>query len=162
METNAILQQATELVSPWAKETKTPEPNRLDVSIAPGDLLSAVSALNQAHWGFLSAITGLDLTPAPPANKATEPPAPGDLEVLYHFCQGQAVATLRVRLPRQDPTLPSVCGIIPYVSLSERELGEMFGITLTGVEYPPHMFLSEDWPAGVYPLRKDFQTHANN
>ncbi len=157
MDTNAILQKADELLTPYAKETKTPEPNRHDVIIAREDLLAAVKTLTDARFGFLSAITGLDLTPTPSPGKGGEPAATGDLEVLYHFCQGAAVVTLRVRVPRAGAELPSVCGLVPYVSLFERELSEMFGITITNAQYPEHLFLAEDWPVGVYPLRKDAQ-----
>ncbi len=146
MNTEIALQQARELLVAWAKETKTPEPNRLDVSIAISDLLFAVHALTGAHWGYLSAITGLD----PGA-------VTGELEVLYHFCQGAAVLTLRLRIPRAEGQVPSVCGIIPAASFFERELSEMFGVTITGAAYPEHLFLPEDWPPGIYPLRKDFQ-----
>ncbi len=156
-DTTSILQTASTLLAPYAKETKTPEPNRHDVIIGRQDLLAAVKTLAEARFGFLSAITGLDLTPVPAPKKEGEPAASGELEVLYHFCQGAAVVTLRVRVPRAGAELPSVCGLVPYVSLFERELSEMFGITITNAEYPEHLFLSEDWPAGVYPLRKDAQ-----
>jgi ech hydrogenase subunit E len=38
----------------------------------------------------------------------------------------------------------------------EREVGEMFGVQVVGL--PPHsrLFLADDWPEGVSPLRKDF------
>ena len=146
METNERLQKASDLLASWAKETNTPEPNRLDVMIAPGDLLPSVQALLEGPWGFLSAITGLDLGAAA-----------GELEVLYHFCAGRAVVTLRVRLPRAGASIQSVCGLIPAASLLERELAEMFGITMASADYPAHFFLPEDWPAGAYPLRKDWQ-----
>jgi Ni,Fe-hydrogenase III component G len=32
----------------------------------------------------------------------------------------------------------------------------MFGITVTGLRNPERLYLPEDWPVEVYPLRKDF------
>jgi Ni,Fe-hydrogenase III component G len=31
----------------------------------------------------------------------------------------------------------------------------MFGVTVVGLRNVEHLYLPDDWPAGVYPLRKD-------
>jgi Ni,Fe-hydrogenase III component G len=147
-ETERRLADAGERIGQWCQTRTTPEPNRLDCVVAPGDLPDAVRALHQAPWGYLSAITGLD-----------HGPAAGAIEVLYHFCSGAAVVTLRVRLPRDGASVPSVCGVIPSASFFERELGEMLGLTVAGTPNPDRLFLPDDWPEGTYPLRKDFQAH---
>ena len=33
---------------------------------------------------------------------------------------------------------------------------EMFGVTVVDTPNPDRLFLPDEWPAGVYPLRKDF------
>jgi len=147
MSTEIYLQRAGEILAPFAKGTNQPEANRLDVQIEPADLPKAVSALTAASWGFLSAITGMDL--GPEAN---------ELEALYHFCEGAAVATLRVHLPRVDcPDIPSISDQIPVASFFERELGEMLGVNVVGTPDPSRLFLPDDWPAGIYPLRQGFK-----
>lgn len=170
MDTETALQTAESLLTPWAKQMARPEPHRLDVEITVTDLLRAVRTLTDARWGYLSAITGLDYPGAP-----VEPPeesqkrfkeaagvrlAAGEIEVLYHFCAGAAVATLRVRLPRDTPSVPSICAIIPSAGFFERELSEMLGVTVVGIPDPSHLFLPDDWPDGVYPLRKEFTVQA--
>lgn len=150
MDTAMILTAGQDLVAAWAGSPVTPELNRLDLNVTPGELLAAVRALVESHWGYLSAITGLDLG----AEVA-------QLEVLYHFCSGPAVLTLRVRLPYDEPRLPSVCGLLPAASLYERELAEMFGVTVVGTPNLSRLFLPDDWPDGVYPLRKSFQPREN-
>ena len=147
MKTEEALQKAQETLTflEIVQGSYNPEPNRLDVNINPGDLQKATEALLQAHWGHLSAITGLDL--------GVEADA---LEALYHFCEGAAVTTLRVRLPRHGSEITSVSKLIPAAGFFERELAEMFGITVTGMPDSSHLFLPEDWPDGVYPLLKDF------
>jgi len=144
MNTEAALERATAIVAAWGPAADHPEPARVDVAVARDDLLAAVGALRTASWGYLSAITGLDL------------PSRGELEVLYHFCEGAAIVTLRVRLPKGDAAIPSICGVIPSASFFERELGEMFGVTVVGTPDAARLFLPDDWPEGVYPLRKDF------
>ena len=64
---------------------------------------------------------------------------------------------LRVGLGRDRPVIPTICNIIPSASFFERELSEMFGITVEGTPNPARLFLPDEWPAGVYPLRKDYQ-----
>jgi hypothetical protein len=50
----------------------------------------------------------------------------GALEALYHFCEGAAVSTLRVQLPREGcPEIASVSEQIPVASFFERELGKL-------------------------------------
>jgi Ni,Fe-hydrogenase III component G len=137
------LAAAAELLQPWTQSSKSPEPDRLDITMAAADLRPAVHALIERRWGYLSAITGLD-----------PGPATGELEVLYHFCAGRAIVTLRVRAPRDGATVPSVCEEIPSATFFERELGEMFGIIVAGTPDDSRLFLPDDWPAGVYPLRK--------
>jgi NADH:ubiquinone oxidoreductase subunit C len=136
---------ARELLGTWASESETPEPNRLDVRIAVTDLVALASRLQAAHWGYLSAITGLDCGARD-----------GDLEVLYHFCRGEAILTLRVRTTRVSASVPSLCATWPAANFFERELSEMFGITVTDTPNADRLLLPDDWPAGVYPLRKDY------
>jgi Ni,Fe-hydrogenase III component G len=46
--------------------------------------------------------------------------------------------------------------VIPGAESFERELHEMFGIEITGLHTPDRLYLPDDWPDGVYPMRKDF------
>ena len=149
MDRDSALQIAGARLTRWAQDVKEPEPNRLDTSIETSDLVAATAALTEARWGYLTAITGLDL--------GVEA---GAIEVLYHFCAGAAVVTLRVRTPRAAPSVPSICSIIPSAVLFERELSEMFGVMVAGIPNSDRLYLPDDWPAGVYPLRKDFDTKA--
>lgn len=143
--TESLLAQAVQLVGDKAVSQSAPEPNRIDLIVEPARLLDCVAPLASAHWGYLSAITGLD--------HGVES---GQLEVLYHFCNRAAVVTLRVPLPRQNPVVPSVCGLIPAATLFEREVMEMFGVVCEGTPDSRRLFLPDDWPDGTYPLRKDF------
>lgn len=155
METETALQTVEKLLKEYAIEVKQPEQNRLDFYIAVEKLLESVETLKANHWGYLSFITGLDNPPPPVAEGETS--VEGSLEVLYHFAQGAAIATLRINLPYSKAEVPSVCGLIPSVTLYERELMEMFGINVVGTPDPRRLLLPDDWPEGVYPLRKSFQ-----
>lgn len=164
------LQKAAELVAPWQEAARTPEAGRLDVVIHRKHLLAAVGALVKARWGYLSAITGLDRPGLQGAgsdekkwNQTVQPgeaggaaEAAGALEVLYHFCKGAAVLTLRVSVPYAQAEVPSICPLIPAATLYERELIEMFGVAVAGTPNTDRLLLPDDWPADIYPLRKAF------
>ncbi len=148
MNTGEILELAAGVAQSWdwATEVSRPGPKRLDVQVRQiRELVAIVVGLRVKRLGYLAAITGLDLGPEA-----------GEMEVLYHFCPGDAVVTLRVRSPRQEPVLPSLSGIIPSAEVFERELQEMFGVRLEGLHTTEHLYLPDDWPDGVYPMRKDF------
>ncbi|MCC6146862.1 MAG: NADH-quinone oxidoreductase subunit C [Anaerolineaceae bacterium] len=152
MDTDTALQNARQLLEGFASEIQQPELNRLDFVIPVESLLKVVEVLKSNHWGYLSFITGLDC----PAAEGAEA-AGGKLEVLYHFAESAAVVTLRIRLPYDRAEVPSLCTLIPSVSIYERELMEMFGIQVIGTPDPRRLLLPDDWPDGVYPLRKSYQ-----
>jgi NADH-quinone oxidoreductase subunit D len=93
----------------------------------------------------LAAITGLDL--GPEANR---------IEVLYHFCEGPVIATLRVHLPRRGGIVPSLYADYPAASFFERELFEMYGVVVNGTPDTSRLFIPDDFPDGVYPMLKDY------
>jgi len=147
MNTKQNLEKAEWLLTSWNKETAYPESNRLDVLVTADDLRSAVSTLHEAQWGYLSAITGLDLGVDA-----------GQLEALYHFCNGPAITTLKVHLPRVgEASLPTIEDIIPSATFFERELSETVGFQITGAKSMDRLFIPDDWPEGVYPMRTDFK-----
>lgn len=92
---------------------------------------------------ILCAITGLDN---------------GDcLGAIYHIAREDGtVLSLKVDVPREHPLLQSVTPIFPAAMAYEKEIVDLFGIQIeglpTGTRYP----LADDWPAGQYPLRKDW------
>lgn len=152
MPTDAVLDQFEAILAPHALSFSRPEANRSDALVSPEQFHAAVEALVSAKWGYLAAITGLDL-PAGPAN-----PAGGAVAGLYQFCEGAAVGTVRVEVPYSAARLPTICDLIPSATLYEREFGEMFGVELEGTPDNSRLLLADDWPEGVYPLRKSFTT----
>jgi Ni,Fe-hydrogenase III component G len=146
MNADSSLELGARLVEEWTLRSERPDPDRLDVFLRrPEDLLPAVAALRVKRLGYLAAITGLDHGPQ------------DGLEVLYHFPAGAAVITLRLPVAPLDPRVPSLCDLIPSAAPHERELAEMFGITVEGIPNPKRLYISDDWPEKEYPLRKAWQ-----
>lgn len=150
MDTTQALETAEQYLRPLSTEVKIPEANRADYYMPAENLHAAVKALVDARWGYLSAITGLDV----PAAEGSE--TEGGVDVLYHFCEGAAIATLRLHVPYSNAVVPTVCDLLPAATLYERELIEMLGVQVSDTPNTDHLILPEEWPAGVYPLRKSF------
>lgn len=171
MDTENTLNRVEEILKPWTRWSRRVQPEVVEISISRHNLLACVKALQENQWGYLSAITGLHIPGVSQTasvekqwsrletdNMHSAAPAIGDsFLVLYHFCEGAAVLNLRVHPPSlKDPVVPSICGLISYATLYERELQEMLGIEVKGTPNPGRFVMPDDWPEGVYPLRKDF------
>jgi NADH-quinone oxidoreductase subunit C len=61
---------------------------------------------------------------------------------------------LRVQVPADDPTLPSLFDVYPGTEAMEREVYDMFGIVFTGHPDLTRILMPDDWEG--HPLRKDF------
>lgn len=115
----------------------------LDVTVPPERVTDAARLLDEAAF-MLEAITGLDWI------------AEQQLEVVYDYTSltTGARVTVRARLPRATPQLPSIAGIHPGANWHERETHDFFGIVFTGHPGLTPLLLPED--ATFHPLLKDF------
>ena len=147
MDTQTALLTARLIVEDLSYKVENPEPNRLDFYLKEEkDLIVATAGLRVKRLGYLAAITGLD-----PGSEEEM------LEVLYHFCHGYAVITLRIRISKEHPKIQTLTAIIPGAEPFERELSEMYGIEIMGLRNPEHLYLPDDWPGETFPLRKEFK-----
>lgn len=148
MDTETILKNAQDLLTPLAEKFTTPEPGRVDAYLPAERIVDGVKIMVGLGEWRLSAMTGLDI----PETETSD----GAIEVLYQFCQGPAVMTLRIQKPYGLLDFPSICPVIPSSTLYEREVMEMFGVNFEGTPSSARLLLPDDWPHAVYPLRKSF------
>ncbi len=76
-------------------------------------------------------------------------------EVVYHLLSldhGHRVC-LKVGVPEEDPTLPSLTSLWPTANYQEREAYDLFGIIFSGHPALKRILLPDDWEG--HPLRKD-------
>jgi NADH-quinone oxidoreductase subunit C len=66
---------------------------------------------------------------------------------------GRERLRLRVQVPADDPTCPSLFDVHPGTEALEREVFDMFGIEFTGHPDLTRILMPEDWDG--FPLRKD-------
>jgi Ni,Fe-hydrogenase III component G len=80
-----------------------------------------------------------------------------DAFLCNYVFTGPKVIVLQVRIDREKPSVPSLAMIIPGAIVYERELKDLFGILPAGNPDLRRQAVPEDWPADVYPMRKDVQ-----
>ena len=93
---------------------------------------------------YLSFVTGVDF------------PEQGQMEVVYHLFSmaPRHELLLKVRVPRDDPRVPTVTPIWGGANWHEREAYDLLGIIFEGHPNLRRIMMTEDW-AG-HPLRKDY------
>lgn len=90
---------------------------------------------------------------------ATGVDTPTAIEVMYHWALDAlgCVVTLRTRLDRDAPEIESIATLCPAAEWIEREMWELLGIQFRNHPDLRHLLLSDDWPEGQYPLRRDYR-----
>jgi NADH-quinone oxidoreductase subunit C len=78
------------------------------------------------------------------------------IEVVYHLFsyRHRHGCVLKVRLPRETPSVPTVEEIWRSANWMEREIFDLVGVTFEGHSDLRRILMPEDWPG--HPLRKDF------
>jgi Ni,Fe-hydrogenase III large subunit/Ni,Fe-hydrogenase III component G len=63
---------------------------------------------------------------------------------------------LRAQTSADNPTVASITPTVPAAAWAEREFQDLLGIKADGHPDPRRLALADDWPEGMYPLRRDF------
>ena len=81
---------------------------------------------------------------------------PPRMEVVYHLLsyRHDHTFTLKVHLPRENPSVATVEGVWGVANWHEREAWDMFGIAFVGHSDLRRILLPDDWVG--HPLRKDW------
>ena len=103
-----------------------------------------VAADPEFAMDYLSFVTGVDY------------PQEQRLDVVYHLFsfRHRHELLLKVRVPRDDPRVPSVTGIWQGADWHEREAYDLLGITFEGHPNLRRIMMTDDWVG--HPLRKDY------
>jgi len=81
------------------------------------------------------------------------------LEILYHFADdltGYVISVRTILKDKFDPHIDTITSVTRSAWWIEREIRELFGIEFDGNSDLRGLLLPDDWPKGVYPLRKNF------
>ncbi|GAX35246.1 NAD(P)H-quinone oxidoreductase subunit J [Nodularia sp. NIES-3585] len=142
-------------ISQWLTENgfdhESLEPDKLGIEIikVEADFLLPISTALYAYgFNYLQFQSGIDLGPGE------------DLVSVYHLIKvgDDAVKPEEIRvkvfLPRENPSVPSVYWIWKTADWQERETYDMFGIVYEGHPNLKRILMPEDWVG--WPLRKDY------
>lgn len=116
---------------------------------------AVMEALLGEGFGFCSDLCGIDYL-THPGRILPDGVEPERFEVvvnLLSFEQRRRVR-IRVQIPEDDPTLPSMFALWPGTEAMEREVWDMFGIAFSGHPDLTRILMPEDWEG--HPLRKDY------
>ena len=117
---------------------------RLYIDVPPENTLGANRITFEELGGRLATASGMDTRDR--------------IEVLYHYCFDvqDIIVTLRTWGEKPDPEVDSIAQICPGANFIEREMFDLLGIKFRGHPDPRRLILADDWPEGVYPLRRDY------
>ena len=79
-------------------------------------------------------------------------------EVLYHYSYDQTGCVITIKAfirDREQPKIQSIAPFLPGAEWIEREIHDLLGIEFPGHPDMRRLILADDWPEGVYPLRKN-------
>ncbi len=81
---------------------------------------------------------------------------PKAIEIIYHFSfdKGSLIISLRTTIAKPDLAIESITQIIKGAEWIEREIWELLGVNFKNHPNLKRLLMAEDWPEGVYPLRR--------
>ncbi len=138
---------AEPLVSKFPDLTPKAVHGWLEIRIAREKLLDVARFLREEpslQFDYLSSISAVDYQS-------------DGFEVVYHLLNLRKPThrlVLKVRVPREDPLVPTVTEIWPTANWHEREAWDLMGIRFTGHPDLRRILMREDWEG--HPLRKDY------
>jgi NADH-quinone oxidoreductase subunit C len=133
-------------VSDIGLEAKLDAPVDPTIKVSPNHILEVAKLLrddDDMQFDYLSCLSGVDLK--------------GKLAVVYQLFSmvKRHKITIRVEVPTENPSVPSVESIWRTANWHEREAFDLFGITFAGHPDLRRILLPYDWDG--HPLRKDYQ-----
>ena len=122
------------------------EDKRISLLVKKEKFYQILSQLKDTGFNHLSDVTAVDYIDE------------REFELIYHLWSHREKirAIVKVRIPRESPTVKSVVALWTGAQMHEREDHELFGINFEGNPNLSPLFL-EDWEE-IPPFRKDFDT----
>ncbi len=78
------------------------------------------------------------------------------IEILYHMADDKNGVRISVRTLAEKPfpEMPTATSFMQGAEWIEREIHELLGVNFIGHPNLKRLLLPDDWPDGIYPLRK--------
>ena len=120
------------------------------IHVTPENLYGVAQFLRDDEdlkFDYLSHITGVDYL-----DLEREP----RFEAVYelHSLEKNHSIRIRVGIPEENPSVPTVINLWPSATFPERELFDMFGLNIEGHPDLRRLLMPDDWEG--HPLRRDY------
>ena len=79
-------------------------------------------------------------------------------EIVYHYSYDETGCVVNLKAfirDRENPKIESIAPFLPGAQWIEREMHDLLGIEFKNHPDMRRLILADDWPEGVYPLRKE-------
>jgi NADH-quinone oxidoreductase subunit C len=121
------------------------EHERAVIDARPKHVVEVLQTLHGKGYSFLASLHGVDYYPEEPR-----------LGVIYELLDMKEVdrITVRVRVPVDAPSVPTVIELFPGANHPEREVYDMFGVIFDGHPDLRRILMPEDYEG--FPQRRDF------
>ena len=119
--------------------------DRAVLLIDPAQVPAVVGALMEKGYTFVTSVHGVDYYPEEPR-----------LGVLYEMLDMRSVdrISVKVRVPVEDPRVPTIVDLFPGADWDEREVYDMFGVVFEGHPDLRRILMPEDFEG--HPQRRDY------
>lgn len=124
---------------------RSPRPKRIFLEIELAHFKELFDyAITRAGFRSLCAITGLDEGQT--------------MGCIYHLsARDGSTLNIKIIFSKDNPAIETITDIFPSAEVYERELVDLFGIQVQGLGEGNRYPLTDDWPKGEFPLRKDWK-----
>ena len=128
------------------------------IQIEKGKLgTAAITAENGLHYDVFKAISEVDEKTG--VTSITGLDFGATLGVYYHIHTSKDFFTIKAHVPRDNPKIKSIIDLHQGAQFHEFEVTDLLGVVFEGDPLPGHFVLSENWPKGIFPLRKDVKAN---
>ena len=117
----------------------------LTLTVAPGDIVAALKALQDAGYNAFEDMTAVDWFPSEPR-----------FQLSYHIVSHKFKERVRLRamVSGADAAVDSATSVWPGANYYEREVFDLFGVRFEGHPNLRRILMPDDWKG--HPLRKDY------
>jgi len=127
-------------------EVRQPQPHSIYAKVAAVAIVPAADCIANQLGGRFLITAGTD-----------QRPMTGDycISHIFSFDKEKLFFTLQSHVPPGREEIDAITRVVPGAAWAEREMRDMIGISPRNHPDPRRLVLADDWPEGLYPLRKD-------
>lgn len=143
MNDEEILNKLKEVFKEKIIESSIPRKNIVDI-VVPKESYKEVIKFIVENFNIphIQTITGIDMG--------------NEIQIIAHLGRTTTI-NVKTSIDKNNPEIDTITDIIPGASFYEREIYDLLGVNFKEHPNLKRVILPENWPKGVYPLRKEYK-----